>query len=238
MITFEQFIVEQQNQVPLYPPNPEIFRGQCYQLFNFYNRDVVGAPDYLAPLAHQIYTNFENSPLAPFYDKIEYSSGASPERGCVVIWSPELPGTDGAGHVGMCTVPGVIIFESFDSNWGGKHAHLVEHDFSYVLGWLRPKGVRKMQQEAAEKLVSYTYRGMTDNDPQQPQAEYWVARIRDNPDTAWELAYALYLENEAMRKAPAKVAELSKALSTYQAANGDASKWQTLKALIRELIAK
>lgn len=173
MITFDQFIQDKTGQVLLYPPNPKKFLGECYQNFNFYNRDVVGAPDYLAPLAHMIFTNFEKSPLAPFYDKIEYTSGATPQKGDVVVWSKDLPGSGEAGHVAPCTRPGVIIFESFDSNWGGKQAHLVEHDFSYVLGWLRPKKGRVMDENDAKQLYSIAMHRQPESDA---AWQHWVGK--------------------------------------------------------------
>lgn len=216
-MTFDQFIQDWTGKQPLYPPNPREFLGQCYQLFNFYNRDVVGAPDYLAPLAHQIFTNFEGSPLEPFYDKIEYTSGATPQKGDVVIWSKNLPNSGNAGHVGICTISGVIYFESFDSNWGGKQAHLVEHDYSYVLGWLRPKGATMLPsyKEVADLFTQYEIGPLSEK-----QQNDYVAQDE-------RVLYKDLLQYNYDRRK-----ELARELAKYQSANGDATKWQTLMTLL------
>lgn len=65
------------------------------------------------------------------------------------------------------------------------------------LGYIREgvknnlKGINKMTQDAIEKLVSQTYRAVTDVDPTQEQAAYWVERIRDDNNRASELPAAL-----------------------------------------------
>lgn len=50
---------------------------------------------------------------------------------------------------------------------------------------------RSMTQEAIERLVSESYRAATDIDPTQEQAAYWVARIREDNNRAFELSQAL-----------------------------------------------
>lgn len=53
------------------------------------------------------------------------------------------------------------------------------------------EGMNKMRQEFIEKLVTQTYRAATDVDPTQEQASYWVARIREDNNRAYELPGAL-----------------------------------------------
>lgn len=66
------------------------------------------------------------------------------------------------------------------------------------LGWKEYVGnlqVIKMEetmtQDAIEKLVSMSYRAATDTDPTPGQAGYWVGRIRDDNNRAYELSAAL-----------------------------------------------
>lgn len=138
----DQFIPEWIGKTPLYPPNPETFRGECAQLFNFYNRDVIGAPNFLPPYAHQLFTEYPDSPLEPFYDRIELVSGFVARYGDAVVWSPELPGTNGAGHIDICIdrTATPLQFIGLDSNWQGKAVQKVTHNYDYVIGVLRPKG--------------------------------------------------------------------------------------------------
>lgn len=70
-----------------------------------------------------------------------------PARGCLVIWSSQLPGSGGAGHVAFClgTVdPRTRMCRFVDSNWfrypNGTERGAV-HDVSinaHVLGWIVP----------------------------------------------------------------------------------------------------
>lgn len=52
-------------------------------------------------------------------------------------------------------------------------------------------GDNDMTQDGAEKLVSMAYRAAADVDPTNEQAGYWVERIRNNPNTAYELLAGL-----------------------------------------------
>lgn len=232
----DQFITTWTGKSPSYDGVPENI-GHCYQLFNFYNRDVVGAPDFLMPLAYQIYTSFPGSPLEPFYDRIELSSGFVAQYGDVVIWSPELPGTqvrvDGklvkAGHVDICIDHNAspLQFIGFDSNWQGKTAHQVTHNYDYVLGVLRPKGVR-MDHEDVNRIFRLWQRDAT-----QAELDYWMGK---KPELLAASIYNDPANDEFRRKAityDAKVAELSNALAMYQAQAVDVEANLLGRALIK-----
>lgn len=112
--------------------------GQCVQLVASVCRDN-GLPVIWADAAYW-FINF-NQPGA--YDKIANNPSDPnqlPQKGDVMVWNTNLPNSGGAGHIAIVvsTHPGGFV--SFDSNWGGKYAHLVTHNWSYVLGWLHPKG--------------------------------------------------------------------------------------------------
>lgn len=63
-----------------------------------------------------------------------------PNRGDIIVWSGDLPGSDKYGHIAiwdMVVSPG--IFNSLDQNWGGQYVHFQSHNWRYILGWWTPK---------------------------------------------------------------------------------------------------
>ena len=65
-----------------------------------------------------------------------------PNRGDIIVWSGDLPGSEGYGHIAiwdMVTGPGA--FQSLDQNWGGQYVHFQSHNWQYILGWWTPKAV-------------------------------------------------------------------------------------------------
>jgi len=65
-----------------------------------------------------------------------------PQYGDLVFWSKELPGSGGAGHVSICLSPyeqNRYGFLGFDQNWSAPKALRTAHNYSYVLGYLRPR---------------------------------------------------------------------------------------------------
>lgn len=121
------FISKYSGETVLYNKQDESLRGQCVQLVCFYVEQVLKSPVVWAD-AHEWWDS-------PNYQRVGVSEL---QPGDLVVWQSTLPGTYGSGHIGIFyyKVPGGFV--SFDSNWGGKFAHLVTHDFSYVLGGLRP----------------------------------------------------------------------------------------------------
>lgn len=63
-----------------------------------------------------------------------------PNRGEIMVWNSNLPGSGGYGHVAIFDeVLGPGRFQSFDQNWGGAQAHFQYHTWDYVLGWYQLK---------------------------------------------------------------------------------------------------
>ena len=119
--------------------------GQCVQLVALICRDN-GLPVIWADAAYW-FLSF-NHPEA--YDKIANNPNDPnqlPQKGDIIIWNTNLPNSGGAGHIAVVVSTHAGGFVSFDSNWGGKYAHLVTHNWSYVLGWLHPKGTPQPQGE-------------------------------------------------------------------------------------------
>lgn len=116
------------------------YGDQCVDLFNYYNRDVVGAPFVWCNYASELWDNAMNA--APgYYIQIKNAPGNHPEAGDVVIWRGNGHHTGAAGHVAIATgnFDGEYEFESFDQNWPtGSLPHHQWHDYYDVIGWLRP----------------------------------------------------------------------------------------------------
>jgi hypothetical protein len=136
-MTLDQFIGTLNGQAVLYAPSParESLRGQCVQLACFYVQEVPGTPVMWAD-AIKWYTSGQ---FADRYDRIAYNGSNRPQRGDLVVWGQNLPNSGGNGHIGICLSTNGNFFTSFDSNWGGRYAHQVTHDYNYVLGWVRPR---------------------------------------------------------------------------------------------------
>ena len=60
-----------------------------------------------------------------------------PNRGDIIIWNGDLPGSGGFGHIAIFDelLPQPHTFQSFDQNWGGAEAHFQTHTWQWVLGW-------------------------------------------------------------------------------------------------------
>lgn len=110
---------------------------QCMDLYQQYNKEVVGAPSVPADPAYKVWA--ENRFPTAFYTKIENTPTGVPQKGDVIVWKPGLNG--GFGHIAVFDNGNVNIFTSFDQNFQIKNAHLQSHNYNYVYGWLRPKTV-------------------------------------------------------------------------------------------------
>lgn len=63
-----------------------------------------------------------------------------PSPGDLVCFAPSTPGSDGYGHIDIFVKDlGNHQWQGFDSNWNGKAAKLVTHNWAYVMGWYTPK---------------------------------------------------------------------------------------------------
>jgi hypothetical protein len=118
------------------------YGDQCVDLFNFYNRDVVGAPFTGTPYtggAADLWRSYH----ADFYDRIDNSISFVPRKGDVMIWAANTPATGPAGHVAICTGEAdTNYFVSFDQNYPtGSKCHFQRHGYTGVYGVLRPKNL-------------------------------------------------------------------------------------------------
>lgn len=77
-------------------------------------------------------------------------------RGDIVIWDASLPNSGGAGHIGVMLSDNSAgaTFVSFDSNWGGKFAHSVSHNKSYVIGGLRKRTIASAPSQVGDEMIT------------------------------------------------------------------------------------
>lgn len=117
---------------------------QCMDLYQQFNKDVVGAFHVPNPSAYMVWDNYPQN----FYTKISNSPTAVPQKGDVVIWkkSASLP----FGHIAIATGEGdTKKFKSMDQNWPtGSVCHIQEHNYTGVIGWLRPNKLIKQKNPA------------------------------------------------------------------------------------------
>lgn len=115
--------------------------AQCVDLFNFYNRDVVGAGWISVNYAYQLYA------AAPSGSYEKLNASATPRKGDVAIWASSLPYSGGAGHVAVVLSnvdsSTISVFEQnvWLSNEVPNSPSIVKNESkAYLIGYLRPKG--------------------------------------------------------------------------------------------------
>lgn len=107
--------------------------AQCVDLFNFYNRDVVGAPRIGVQGAAQLYAAAPGS----HYDKLP--AGATPRKGDVAVWGASWPYGGGHGHVAVVLADQGGNIQVLTQNPGAtKIASMTK---SHLTGYLRPKNL-------------------------------------------------------------------------------------------------
>ncbi len=110
------------------------YGAQCFDLFQFYNRDVVGAPFVTGDAAKDIWETYPRA----FYERIGNEPTNYPVRGDVVIWGS---GYGIYGHVAIVTEADVNTFTVLSQNdpIGVPSIYKTYTSWKGVLGWLRPK---------------------------------------------------------------------------------------------------
>lgn len=116
------------------------YGSQCVDLFNYYNRDVVGAKRYPVAYAYQLWSNYDTSK----YTRV--SKGSAVKKGDVAIWGT---GWSSTGHVAIVyqdAKAGSSSIKVFSQNHqypynGGSNATSVKTTLStkHITGYLRPR---------------------------------------------------------------------------------------------------
>ena len=114
-----------------------MYGNQCFDLFQFYNRDVVGAPFVTGASAKDIWNTYPKA----FYEQIANGATNYPKKGDVMIWGDKY---GVYGHVAICSEDGNPQTDSFtvlsqNDPVGVPSIYKTYSDWRGVLGWLRPK---------------------------------------------------------------------------------------------------
>jgi surface antigen len=114
------------------------YGSQCFDGFQFYNRDVAGAPFCPGAGAHEIWNKFWNLPIADYY-----TPALVPSVGAVAVWGTTWGG--GYGHVGIVYETHADgTFTSAECNGDGNpygECRLYHRGLDGVLGFLVPKTI-------------------------------------------------------------------------------------------------
>lgn len=123
--------------------------NQCVDLANQYIVEVLGKQAIIGTNA----VDFPARASKDDYDWIPDAPMTVPQKGDLVIWK--------TNHIAICIYADVQLpwFTSFDQNWPtGSACIKVDHSYSNISGWLRPKGGSMNQicldSSTFEKLVS------------------------------------------------------------------------------------
>jgi GH25 family lysozyme M1 (1,4-beta-N-acetylmuramidase) len=134
---------------------------QCFDLVNDYADKVLGCKPFVGLYAWQIYTDFAAQPSSARFTRIANTPDFVPLKGDIVVWAQSLNGK--AGHCAVATGDGdTKTFTSYEQNWTGKNdpCTIVKHDYSHVLGVLRPKDRSNIEKSTAPKAKSTKTHGV------------------------------------------------------------------------------
>lgn len=214
----------------------------------------IGGPSFLpTPVtggARDIYEQFAAS-LRDFYDRIPNTPDYVPRKGDIVVWTG-MPGNQ-YGHIAVATGDGdTNTFRSLDQNWvRGQAVTLVNHNYNYVLGALRPKNITnppqggdKMNQEdvkLAFRRLLFRLDGSWDQGWVGQDRAKWVEIANSPEGKQWDAAVKALQDKAAkvdgltaqLKSQQEQIDQLSAQLKASQA--NDASDAATIAKLEEEL---
>lgn len=123
---------------------PNTYPPQCYDVAVGYT-DLLGVPHYPnnpSPFpyanAEDIYKKFGDF-QAKYFDRIANTDTFVPKKGDLGVWDAKL--NEGIGHVDVIADDNGTVnrFNGFDQNWDAPICKIINHNYDYFLGVLRPK---------------------------------------------------------------------------------------------------
>lgn len=158
------------------------------------------------------------------YIQILYKPGAIPLEGDIISWSGNLPNSGGYGHVAVCISGSTNSFVSLDQNWANAHyCRRVEHNYSYVQGWIRPKNYQTGGEDMNYKDITLdadslylNWKLFTGREPNAEEASFWTGK------TLFQLADSFYANDPSyIPKLQAKqIADLQAQVKALQDSQG------------------
>lgn len=125
---------------------------QCVDLIKYYLDEVFDIKPGAWGDAHAYYNEWTTytDKLQKNFTRIANTPDFVPKKGDIMVWGKTLNGN--WGHVALCDGVGdTTYFYSYDNNWTGNHDAVtrIKHNYSHVLGVLRPKDQTKVTGKAA-----------------------------------------------------------------------------------------
>ena len=117
------------------------------------------------------------------------SSDQLPSPGDIIVFSGSLPGSEGYGHLSIFVENNETDWIGFDSNWGGKSAHLQSHNWAYVVGWFSPVNKSVLEAEIPTSIALPTASDPYDTQPIEPQIvviKNEAAALYNLNDVSWD----------------------------------------------------
>lgn len=138
------------------------YGGECVDLYNFYMRDVFGLNPYRiggVDSAYQLRENLRQYPEIQWIDNDPNDANQIPPKGAIVIFSKNLPGSGGHGHVGICddgtTTSSLFVFDQIGGeDWQEKPPASRRYNWNNVLGWAILKNNVPAQSGGGDEMIS------------------------------------------------------------------------------------
>ena len=164
-MTFEEFTAKWNGKLLDYDG---AFGGQCVDVYRQYCKEVFAVPQSPPVVgAADIWESY----LSEYFERIGNTPDGVPVKGDIIIWSKFAGG--GFGHVAIFSSGDTNNFVSFDENWPvGSVCHFQPHNYTNVLGWLRPK------QVASPTPTEFTFTDQTKVPLGEPWGEIELQAVR------------------------------------------------------------
>lgn len=122
---------------------------QCVDLVKFWNKELGYGPRYGNG------KDWINN-AGTDYTRVDYKPGLIPQEGDIFSFrgTPSNP----AGHTGIVVSGDSQGFTSFDQNWSARPPAIIRHDYSLMLGWIRPK--KGVNEVVTDDILLGLYNGI------------------------------------------------------------------------------
>lgn len=138
-MTTQDFIAKYNGKTKGYPTDSS-YSGECLSIVKLWMKEKYGfnPPPSGSNSAYGYWSNFPN-PLGDYYEKVAYTPDVIPKIEWIPIWNTKAGG--GYGHIEIVSDNEATksYFNSFGQNWNGKQAHFTKHNYTNVVGFLKPK---------------------------------------------------------------------------------------------------
>jgi len=228
-MTFQQFL-DKYDRKPLNPDG--IYGQQCVDVIKQYFVDCLGIPA-IRNNAVDYWTNYPTAHLT----KIVNTPSFVPQKGDIVVWGTSV---GQYGHIAIIIDANVNSFTSFDQNWpfdnGTGVAHFQWHNYTGVLGVLRPKKNVNFDQAAFDADVAEKARIASDRMQKEEAARVAAEQKKlaeEQKRLDAELAAKIAAEESARQLAELKAQEeaVAKALAEENAKKAEGEEVKDMNIL-------